>query len=453
MDRLFGTDGIRGITNQEMNVLFALKVGMAIGTYFGEGSRILMAKDARSGGEMLTRAVQSGLMSVGVKVFDAGYLPTPGLQYGVKTLGYDGGVMITASHNPPEYNGIKVIGSNGVEVDRESEVRIEQIYFEARFNSLPWNRVSQEVRREDRVAEVYTKGILQHVDLERVRQRNFKVVIDGANSVGSLTTPMVANALNCKTLGVNTNLDYNFPARVPEPTVETLKDTAEVVRSVKADLGVAHDGDADRAVFIDSEGRVQWGDRSGTLLSYWASRKSPSFPKRVFTAVSSSSLVEEYLSKVGINVNFTKVGSVIIAHTLLREGGVAGFEENGGFIFPAHQFVRDGAMSFALMLDMLATERISSAELFNTLPRYYTAKTKVPLTNDIDLDRVYNRLIEVYGGKGKVITVDGVKVVSRDFWFLVRKSGTEPILRIMVETKDQEKLNELTQEIVRLITQ
>ncbi|ARM77121.1 phosphoglucosamine mutase [Acidianus manzaensis] len=451
MGKLFGTDGVRGKINSELSLELSLRLGKAIGTFFGKGSTILIGRDARAGGDMYARAVESGLLSAGVKIYEGGFAPTPALQFAVKTLGYDAGVIITASHNPAEYNGIKVIDHDGVEISREKENELEDIYFSEKFYSVDWRELTFDVKKEDRVIDNYVRGILSHVDVDKIRKKNFKVLVDGANSVGSITSPIIARELGCKVYGVNTNLDPLFPARTPEPTFDSLKDTAEIAKILKVDLGIAHDGDADRVIFIDSEGRVQWGDRSGALLSYWASTKEKDYPRRIFTAVSSSSLVQEYLKQYNINVVWTKVGSVDIAHKLIEEKGIAGFEENGGFMFPAHQNVRDGGMSFALMLEMLASENITSAELFDRLPKYYLVKTKVNSTPKTDYEKIYSTLKEMYKDKGEVITIDGIKIISSDYWFLVRKSGTEPIIRIFVEAKDPAKAENLSNEIVKLV--
>lgn len=167
MGKLFGTDGVRGIINQELTVDLAQGLGRAIGTFFGEGSIILLGRDARAGGDMLARAVESGLLSAGIRVYEGGFAPTPALQYAVKTLGYDGGVIITASHNPREHNGIKVLDRDGVEVAREKEDAIEEIYFSKRFNAIPWNRLTYDVKRDERVIDTYVNGILSHVDIEK----------------------------------------------------------------------------------------------------------------------------------------------------------------------------------------------------------------------------------------------------------------------------------------------
>lgn len=452
MGKLFGTDGVRGITNKELTPELALRLSKAIGTFFGKGSKILVGRDVRAGGDMLTKIVEGGLLSVGVEAYDGGMGATPALQYAVKTLGYDGGVIITASHNPAPYNGIKVVDNDGIEIRREKEDEIEDILFSERFNVVEWSSLVNEVKKEDRVISSYVNGILSHVDIDKIRSKNYRVLIDPANSVGALSTPIVARTLGCKIYTINGNLDPLFSARQPEPTFDSLKETADVAKALKVNLGVAHDGDADRAIFIDSEGRIQWGDRSAALLSYWAYVKNPNGSKKVVTAVSSSSLVEEYLSKFSIEVEWTKVGSVDIAHKVADEKALAGFEENGGFMYPPHQYVRDGAMSFALMLELMANENVNSAELFDRLPKYYLVKTKVELKPNMVVEQIYKKVIETYSSPSvKTITIDGVKIIGKDFWFLVRKSGTEPIIRIMVEAKDENTANNLVNEIKRVV--
>jgi len=451
LGKLFGTDGVRGVVNKELTPLLALRLGMAIASHYGEGVRILVGRDGRAGGEMIMSAVIAGLLASGAEVYLAGrrgYAPTPAIQYAVKERGYDLGVIITASHNPPEYNGIKVISSLGIEIDRETERRIEQVFFEERFRLVPWNRVRDEVRVDDEVNDLYIKGVVDKVDKNLVRSKGFRVVVDCANNVASITTPEILRRLGVKTYTLACNISIN-PYREPEPTPSSLQETARIVRTLGADLGVGHDGDGDRAIFIDEAGEVWWGDRTGALLSrYIAEYKSPkNVPRAVYTAVSSSRLVEEYLKKVGVEVRWTPVGSINIGYRLLEEGGIAGFEENGGFLYPPHLLARDGGMTLALFLEMMARENKRASELFNELPKYYAIKTKIPMPRNKALE-VVKALIDEYQAKGvRVVTVDGIRVDAEDYWFLVRPSGTEPVLRIMVEAKNPEKARQLAEEL------
>jgi phosphomannomutase/phosphoglucomutase len=447
--RLFGTDGVRGVVNEDLNPEFILRLGLAIGSYFDKGSRILIGMDSRAGGEIIKGIVSAALMSTGVKVYDAGFTPTPALQYVVKSNGFDGGVMITASHNPPEYNGIKVIGPHGIEIDRDEERKIEEIYWENNFRRVNWSSLPYSVEKHKIVNEEYVKAVLSHIDKDLIRAKNYRVLIDPANSVGALTTPLIVKELGVKPIVINGTLDPLFPGRNPEPTVENLAETAKVTRELGVALGIAHDADADRAIIIDEKGVVNWGDRTATLLAKYL-KEEKGLSGKVYTAVSSSIMVEEVLKPLNIEVAWLKVGSVDIAHTMRRNGdALCGFEENGGFMYPPHQYVRDGGMTTALFLEMMARYNASASQLFDKLPKYYALKKKYRMDREKAL-RVVELVKEAFKDK-RLITIDGVKVISSDYWLLVRPSGTEPLLRVMIEAKDIERLNEISSSIDSII--
>ena len=450
MPKLFGTDGVRGVLGERMTPELALRLGRAIGAYFGPGATVLVGRDARAGGYMLKAAVIAGLLAEGIRVHDADLIPTPGLQYNVKTGSYDGGVMVTASHNPPEYNGIKVIGPDGIEIPHEDEEVIEDYYFSEKTRGAPWYALVHDAIPKRDAIDNYIEGILSQVDVDKIRRRRFKVVVDCANSVGSLVTPRLLSRLGVKYYSLNCNLDPLFPGREPEPTPDTLKEAASLLSSTNADLLVGHDGDADRAIIGDNRGRVLWGDRDGALLSAFAADVWSDLPRRVYTGVSSSILVEEYLEPRGIRVVWTPVGSVTISRTIVRDGGaISGFEENGGYMHVPHQIVRDGAMKVALLLYMLAETGRSMSSLVDELPKYYPLKTKIPATREQALCAV-ERVKEYYKNY-RQITIDGVKVLGDGFWVLVRPSGTEPVVRIMLEARSLKDAKMLLDEVKGII--
>ena len=452
MGKLFGTDGVRGIVNKDMTPELALRLGRAIGTFFGPGKKLLVGRDIRVGGEMIKAAVISGLLSTGVQVYDAGLAPTPAIQYVVKKRGFDGGVIITASHNPPEYNGIKVIWHDGIELPRDKEKEVEEIYFEGRFNSVSWREVPREVKIFPYVNDIYVDAVVKHVDTELIRKRGFAIVIDPANSVGALTSPRIAQKLGVKVITINGDLNPLFSGRKPEPTPENLELTAKAVASMGVDFGLAHDGDADRAIVIDDKGRVQWGDRTAILLARYLLEKHPDVPRKVYTAVSSSTLIENVLRPYGVEVVWLKVGAIDIAREMQRRGdALCGFEENGGFMYPPHQLVRDGGMTLALLLEMLAKDKRRISELYDELPQWHLIKTKIHMDRQTAL-KVVERVKEHFKNY-RLITIDGVKVIAEDFWLLVRPSGTEPLLRIMLEAKDKELAEELLETVKTLISE
>ncbi|PMP60244.1 MAG: phosphoglucosamine mutase [Caldisphaera sp.] len=450
MAKLFGTDGVRGIVGDLMTPEFSLRMGHAIGAYFGKGSRLLIGRDVRLGGDMILRSLTSGLLAEGVKVYDSGLLPTPALQFGIKSLGFDGGVMITASHNPPEYNGIKVISNDGIEIPHENEDIIENYYFNNYSSKMEWRSFDNEVKIKEDIIDLYIDGVLSQVDVEKIAKKNFRVVIDCANSVGSLTAPLLLRKLGVKAYTLNCNLDPYFPGRNPEPNADTLQYTMSYITLVKADAGFAHDGDADRAMVLDNNGRIQWGDRTGALLTEFSTKIWKNYNKKTYTSISSSNLVEEYLKPKGIEVGWTPVGSVTIAREISkRKDAISGFEDNGGYMHVPHHIVRDGAMTIALTLYMLSEYNESLANLYDKLPQYYPIKTKIT-ANKEQASCGVEAVKEKYSSY-RILTIDGVKVFGDDFWLLVRPSGTEPLLRIFGEAKSPKKVEEIVNDTVKLI--
>jgi len=445
MTRLFGTNGIRGVVGKDMTADLAVRVGRAIGTFF-EGGLVALARDTRLSGPMLSRAVAAGLMAAGCDVIDLGVLPTPAAQYYVHERGdLRGGVVITASHNPREFNGIKAIDALGMEMRREDEERIEALYFEDRSRSVDWSAVGS-LRQDTTAADRYLDGILAKVDAEAIRKRAFTVVADPGNGAGCVTTPFLLRALGCRVLTLNGQPDGAFPGRPPEPTEDHLGDLKRLVPEAHADLGVAHDGDADRAIFLDERGVFLHGDRSLALLARAALRKRAGV---VVTPVSTSSLLDDVVREAGGTVLRTKVGSPVVARAMFDSGAAFGGEENGGVIFPEHQFCRDGAMALAKMLELLAEEAKPLSALAAALPAYSLRKASV----EVPLDRreeVLRALVALVADR-KVDTIDGVKIHEPDGWVLVRPSGTEPVFRVYAEARTPARAEALAAEGVDLV--
>ncbi len=445
MTRLFGTNGIRGVVGQDMTADLAVRVGRAIGTHFGPGS-VALARDPRLSGPMLARAVAAGLMSAGLEVVDLGMVPTPCAQYFVHTArDFKGGVVVTASHNPREFNGIKALDARGMEMGREEEEAIETIYFEEAYRAADWSAVG-DLRTDGTAVDRYLRGILSHVDVEAIRKRRLTVVADPASGAGCVTTPYLLRMLGCRVLTLNGQPDGAFPGRLPEPTVEHLGDLLRVVPESKADFGVAHDGDADRAIFVDETGAFLYGDRSLALLAKSVLAKRGGL---VVTPVSTSSVLDDVVREAGGKVVRTKVGSPIVARTMLEQGAAFGGEENGGIIFPEHQFCRDGGMTLAKVLEVVATSGKSLSALVAALPQYSLSKAAV----DVPVDRrdaTLDALTRLVRGR-RVETIDGLKIHEDDGWFLVRPSGTEPLFRVYAEARTAERAKALAQEGSELI--
>ena len=444
--RLFGTNGVRFVPGVSHDLDFVIGLGEAIGTYFGSGE-ILVGRDGRLSGPAVSNAALSGLLSSGRDVAEAGVVPTPALQYAVKALGYRGGVMVTASHNPARYNGVKVSGSDGVEVPRLDEQRIEKIYFDKSQTKADWKTVGV-VRQDASVTRTYQRGILSKVNAKAVSERKFTVVMDLGNGAQSVAAPYVVESLGCKLITINSVVDGNFPGRGPEPTPDTLKDLSSAVRSVGADLGVAYDGDGDRSICCDETGRVLWGDQSGCLVADYVLDRHPG--STVVTSVASSQAIEAVAKKHGAKVLRTKVGAVEISRTIIERKAIFGFEENGGCIYQPHIPVRDGGMTTALLLECLASRGMSfSKTLAFVVPRYFQSKAKL----EVNPGKVGAAIKSVERqARGEVEKVDGVKVWADEHsWVLVRPSGTEPIIRIFSEAETQDAADQLVRKFAKIV--
>ena len=439
--KLFGTNGIRGVVNKELTPEMAVKVGSAIGTFFKK-KNLLLGHDARTSGPMFARAVIAGLTATGCNVFFAGMAPTPALQYAVKNHGMDGGVIITASHNPPHYNGIKVIWNDGIEISHQQEIEIENIYFENKQVLAEWNELGAKHELSE-VNDEYIEAIKKHIDTAKIAKKHYHVVVDAANSVGALTAPQLLRELGCKVTSINANIDGTFPGRPPEPRPENLKEIAVTVKAVGADLGVAFDGDADRSIFIDENGEIYWGDKTFALIAKYFWRENPH--AKIVTPVSSSTLIKDVADANKGEIVWTKVGSVTVSQTMKELKAKLGGEENGGVFYGPHQSVRDGAMTTALILEIMAKTGEKLSTLIAEQPQYFIEKGKVECPQD-KKEKVLEKLLEQVKGSN-ISTIDGVKIWFEDkSAILVRPSGTEPIYRLYAEAKNQEKALKLVED-------
>jgi phosphomannomutase/phosphoglucomutase len=437
--RLFGTNGVRGVVNSpQMDCTFALRLGMAMGTFMK--GKVMIATDARTSNEMLKSACASGLMAVGCQVADCGVLPTPALQYAVKTGRTAGGVVITASHNPPEFNGIKAIDKDGTEMARENEERIERIFHESAFERSDWRMVGQIVANTT-ASDRYMGGIISKVDVPAIRRANLRIAVDCGNGASSLVTPKLLERLGVRYVTLNADLNGAFPGHDSEPVPENAKDLIELVKAGGFDFGLMHDGDGDRTIFVDENGRYLYGDRSLAIVAnYICSQKRD---RLVVTNVASSMCIEDAVRMAGGRVLYTKVGSPTIARAMMEHGGIFGGEENGGLIFADFQYCRDGAMAAAKMLEIVAKAGRLSA-LNDRIPAYCQCKKKTGCPDE-KKERVMERLARGAEGK-RVDTTDGIKILFDDGWVIVRASGTEQIFRIFSESKTAERAEELADE-------
>ena len=445
--RLFGTNGVRGVYGQELTHDLVIDLCHSLATYFGSGP-IVVGNDGRKSSPLLSKLVRSSLNSAGLDVGYAGLVPTPCLQFAAKRMGYNGGIMITASHNPPQYNGLKPTAPDGVEIPREDELKVEDIYYSRRFSRTDGKGNDY---ADQRVISSYMDAALALVDADRIRSKKFTVVMDTGNGAQAVVAPILAQKLGCKVIVVNGNVDGDFPGRGSEPTPDNLGVLSETVRSSGADFGAAYDGDGDRSMFCDNTGAIHWGDKTGALLvKHLLAEKHRG--AEVVCPINTTMMLSMVAEQAGSKVVHTKVGSVEVSREMVRRKALLGLEENGGFMYGALNQVRDGAMATALILDMLAASSAASfSELISRLPKMYQFKTKFVCKSRDDIDKAVNACIQ-HGSPKKVDTLDGAKVwIDEETWVMVRPSGTEPLIRMYAESTDKSLLDSKVEEYRKLV--
>ncbi len=425
---LFGINGVRGTANRDLTPDVALQIGRAAGLTYGR--RIALAVDARDSADMLRSAVSAGMMSVGCDIVDLGMLPTPALQYYVRSdPSVTGGVMITASHNPPEHNGFKFINGDGVEATREDERALEA-FCATEIRQAEWGDIGG-MGVQEGAGELYVEAIMSHVDVDAIRAAGLTVCLDLANGATCRTTPMLLRGLGVRALTLNADPQGETPGRTSEPTEENLGLLMAMVRQTGADLGAAHDSDGDRTIFVTGDGEYVEGDVSLALLARYVLKNRRG---KVVTPVSSSRIVEDVVTGSGGLIRYTPVGSHMVVRKIEENKAVFGGEENGGVIFPEMQNCRDGAMALALMLECIARDGPLSEQVASLEP-YHTVKDRVPCA-----DGRKSSLLDHFttGAAGhKVDQTDGLKIIFDDGWVLLRPSTTEEYFRIYSESRDE----------------
>jgi phosphomannomutase/phosphoglucomutase len=444
-DRLFGTNGVRGAFGSGLTLDLIVDLSYSLATYYENGP-IVVGCDGRESSPIISRIVRSTINSAGVDVRNAGLLPTPCLQYAVKFLDYNGGIMITASHNPAEYNGIKPIAADGVEISREDELGVEAIYYSKRFSKIDGYGLDFP---DPLVINSYLNEVTKLIDIQTIRKRRFTIALDAGNGVQATVAPLLAKRLGCKIVALNSTIDGTFPARGSEPTLDNLQVLSSIVRGTKADLGVAYDGDGDRSIFCDEKGVVHPGDRTGAkIVNHLLTTKHRGAD--VVCPINSTMAVSIVAKEAGSKVIHTKVGSVEVSREMVKRKSIIGLEENGGFMYGKLNEVRDGAMTTALVLDMMATEKQSLSTLMSSLPKIFQYKAKFRCDKQKANEVVQSCM--KHGSFLKVETLDGAKIwIDKETWLMVRPSGTEPLVRMYAESTDETLLNSKVREYRRLI--
>lgn len=413
--KLFGTSGIRGIANEDL-IQLALKIGLTVGKQY---RRVVIGTDTRTSSPAMKHALISGLLTAGASSYDAGIIPTPTLALAAREL--DAGIMITASHNPPEYNGIKLWNPDGSAFDAKQRQQLEEQISSSAFAAAPWDEIKS--------SRIYHQAIEQH--MERISadfpdRLKLKVVVDCGCGAASVITPHLLRKLGCNVVALNCHPSGFFPRPV-EPTESNLGDLMKATRELGADLGIAHDGDADRMMVIDDRGNFIPGDKLLVLFARVLAAK------KVVTTIDASMAIDE----TGFTVVRTRVGDSYVSEEL-RKGGDFGGEPSGSWIFPGISLCPDGIYAAALVAAIASRQKLSLQ--VDSIPAYPLLRGSIS-SSGIIISRLKSQLTAME--PLAVSTVDGIKLSFNDGWLLVRASGTEPIIRLTAEAKSEAKARRL----------
>jgi phosphomannomutase len=441
-----GVSGIRGVVGEFLTPLLARAFAQAFGTYVGAG-RVVVGRDTRTSGPMLQRAVHCGLLAAGCEVIDVGVLPTPTIQIYTAATRARGGLAITASHNPPEYNALKLFNAEGLFFNLYERTELLDIYHQSDLRQA-LNAEMRGLRTETEApARMHLERVLKHVNTDRVRERKFRVALDAVNGAGSVMSPgFLSDSLGCNLTAISVDPTQLFP-RVAEPRPDTLGELAALVRLHACDIGFAQDPDGDRLAVVDEHGTVLDNDDVLALAIQVALERRPG---NVVVNLTTSSVVDDVVAARGGRVYRTPVGEANVVETMRAVNAVIGGEgSNGGIIFPAVHLCRDSYLGMAFLLDRMAETGSTISELAAQLPRYARRLGRTTFEHG-KLGPLMQALEDRFP-TARMDRSDGLKVTLEDSWVHVRASNTEPILRIAAEAGTDEQVEGLYNEVLGLL--
>ena len=439
--KLFGTSGIRGKVGSEVTCELALNVGKSLAYYLGNQGTVVIGYDTRTTNQMLDQAICAGLLESGVNVIKIGMVPTPLVGYATEKLGADAGIMLTASHNPSQYNGIKLWNRNGMAYTSSQEREIEEIYANKSYISVGWESVGRLSVNEE-IKGQYIDDLVSMVDIKK----GLKVVIDCASGAGSEISPLVFRKAGCEVTTLNSQPDGFFPGRNPEPNAENLQTLMKTVVAIGADLGIAHDGDADRMITVDEKGNVSPFDSLLALIS-------KEFDGDIVTTVDAGLCMDE---SVKGKVLRTAVGDVNVAEVIIEKDAAFGGEPSGTWLHPDFCMCPDGILSGLRMAEIVSRDGKLS-ELLAQIPSYPNIREKITCSKEAKVKVMENMeelLTQAFDDIVDVNSLDGVRLTfSDDSWVLVRPSGTEDYIRITLESRDADRAEEIKDICVKIINE
>ncbi len=449
--------GIRGTiggrVSNNLTPIDAVKFAAAYGMWLiarhqpKKDLRIVIGRDARISGKMVSSLVSNTLVGLGIDVVDAGLSTTPTVELAVGMEKADGGIIITASHNPKQWNALKLLNEKGEFLNAAEGEKILEIAENDTFSFALVDDLGSYTKKSDFIAKHIESVLnLDLVDVEAIKKANFKVVVDGVNSTGGIAIPALLEKLNVETIKLYCDPTGEFPHN-PEPLEENLTAISKMVVKEKADFGIVVDPDVDRLAFINEDGSMFGEEYTLVACADYVLSKTPG---NTSSNLSSSRALRDVTNKHGGSYTASAVGEVNVVTKMKETHAVIGGEGNGGIIYPASHYGRDSLVGVALFLSHLAHKAISCKALRNSYPSYYMSKNKIELTPELDVDAILKKMSKIYKDE-EINTIDGVKIDFETEWVHLRKSNTEPIIRIYTESNSQDNADELAQKFITKI--
>lgn len=448
--------GIRGTIGgkqgDNLTPLDAVKYAAAYGAWIKnyrvkKNYRIVVGRDARISGDMIQQLVMNTLVGLGIHVIDLDLSTTPTVEVAVPLEHADGGIILTASHNPKQWNALKLLNEKGEFLNAKAGQEILNL---ANGNDISFAEVDDlgKITRNDAYIDLHIEEILNLplVNVEAIKKANFKVVVDGVNSTGGIAVPLLLEALGVHPVKLFCDPTGEFPHN-PEPLKEHLGDLMEKVISEKADFGIVVDPDVDRLAFVDENGDMFGEEYTLVAVADYILQHTPG---NTVSNMSSSRALRDITQKHKGTYTASAVGEVNVVEKMKETNAIIGGEGNGGIIYPELHYGRDSLVGIALFLSFLADGNKSVSELRNTYPSYFMSKKKIQLTPDLDVDALLNAM-EIKYASEEINTIDGVKIDFENYWVHLRKSNTEPIIRIYTEAFSQEEADTVADRIIEEI--
>ena len=442
---------IGGVVGDNLTPLDIVKFASAYGIWIrshSDNNKIVIGRDARISGSMVQNLVMNTLVGLGFDVVDIGLSTTPTVEIAVPLENASGGIIITASHNPKQWNALKLLNSKGEFLNSDDGVEILKL---AESTNLIYNDVDSlgKIAEVKNYIDIHIDQVLSLniIDVNKIKSSNFKIVVDAVNSTGGIAVPKLLNKLGVEVIELYCDPNGHFPHN-PEPLKENLTDLSSLVVEHNADLGIVVDPDVDRLAFVCEDGSIFGEEYTLVACADFVLGKTPG---STVSNLSSTRALRDVSQKHGCSHQSSAVGEVNVVEMMKKNNAVIGGEGNGGVIYPESHYGRDSIVGIAMFLNLLAERNLTALELKNEYPSYFMSKQKLQLNNDLNFEAIQEFLMNKYSYE-KIDTVDGLKIDFEDSWVQLRKSNTEPIIRIYSEAKSQESADALANSVIKEIT-